>query len=162
MKKFATIAALGLALAACGGSSDDTAAVEGNMLGSGEGFAKTTYQMPPVTGEGYLKLKPGLWTRTVAGQSGEDRICVDESVYKQMQPQRDLEKVLTGCGSVEQNISQQGIKFTASCGGQAVEGVLSGTDQALRTEINAGGTQHVVETKWTGECPAGMAPGATQ
>lgn len=165
MKKLMSVAVLALALTACG-SNDETETPEGNMLTSGEGMMKSTAKAPPMTSEGYLKLKPGLWTRTASAgaNAAEDRICIDESVYKLIQPERDITKALgSDCGgNVQQDLSSDGIKFSASCGGQDVEGVMSGTDQALRTEIKAGGTDYVVESKWAGECPAGMTPGATK
>ena len=163
MQRFILIGIAAVAVSACGGNEATTE--EGNMLTSGEGMMKSTRKAPPVTDEGYLELKPGLWTRTASGGADtvSDRTCIDATVYKLIQPERDIAKVVdSDCdGNVEQNITYAGIEFSAKCGGKAVEGVMSGTDQVLHTEVQVDGVTYVVENKWSGDCPAGMAPGAT-
>jgi hypothetical protein len=162
MRRFILVAIAAAAVSGCG---SEPASNEGNVLTSGEGMMKSSHKMPPVTDEGYLELKPGLWTRTASGgaDTASDRTCIDATVYKLIQPERDITKVVgSDCGgNVEQNITYAGIKFSAKCGGKAVEGVMSGTDQVLHTEIKVDDVVYVVENKWSGDCPAGMAPGAT-
>lgn len=149
--------------------------MSGNQLASGEGIARTTFAMPPVTPEGYLELKPGLWIRTAsaAGQElGEDRICIDKTVYHLMQPKRDIARVLgEECDSVQQNAGPPGISFSTVCrrlGETRVEGIMTGTDEMLRTEFNTqtpdgtGGAAYVIESKWAGACPAEMEIGDTE
>lgn len=157
------------------GCSSEPDVPQGDQLTAGEGLGQTTFAMPPATSEGYFDLKPGLWIRTASasGQElGEDRICIDASVLSLMQPERDIERVLgDDCDSVEQTPGPEGVTFSTICrrlGKTEVKGLMSGSSEVLRTQIAARtpdgslGSEYFIESKWSGECPQGMAVGETE
>lgn len=169
MKPVLLAAVSAMILSACS-QGENVAASSGKTLSSGEGAARITAALPPMTSEGYFKLKPGVWTRTDSVNGvvlKTDQVCIDESVYEHIQPLRDIQWVVAAndCDEVQQDATSDGVKFATTCrsplGPTEVKGVTAGGDALLRTTLTATGlpAERVVESKWSGPCAAGVAAG---
>ena len=63
--------------------------------------------------------------------------------------------------TLKQDVAYAGIKLLAKCGGSDADGVSSGGDEILHTEVQVDGVTYVVEDKWSGDCLDGVTPRVT-